>query len=126
MTGTSYDEARDLTEQFKKAGHFDKLKQEILSKNVVDSDKTLQEALKESVAQIVRELVGEDEEILFKNRGSTSALIEAQLMKSDYEKIKNSGVDIEKFVNDALANTNLLEKIEGEVTQMTNTKKEEK
>lgn len=128
MTGIPYDEPRDLTEQFKKAGNFDRLKLEILSRKVSGSDKTLQVALKESVAAIVNQLVSEDEEILFKNRGSTSALIEAQLMKRNYEKIANapSGIDIEKFVNEALADPELLEKIENEVAEMINTEKEEK
>ncbi|KAL3229721.1 COMPASS component SHG1 [Nakaseomyces bracarensis] len=126
MAGISYDAAREVTEQFKKAGHFDKLKQEMLEKKVSGSDKTLQVALKESVADIVRELVGEDEEILFKNRGSTSALVEAQLMKGNYEKIRESpsGVDIEKFVNDALADPELLAKVEEEVTKMVNERSE--
>lgn len=44
-------------------------------------------------------MVKNDETLIFKNRGSTSALIEAQLFKDGYEKLNNEEFDLEKFID---------------------------
>ena len=123
------DPARDLTERFKKEGHFDKLKQEILAKTIEcgGDSKTIQEALKLSVSDVVRQLVNEDEEIVFKNRGSTSAMLEGQLIKNNYAKIKDSefGVDVEKFVGEALSDPAIIDEIKRGLVDMTADEKKE-
>lgn len=101
MGNNEYDPAKELTDNFKKKGHFDKIKQEIVVKELSKDGNggTVEQFVKQRVTQIVNGMVKNDETLIFKNRGSTSALIEAQLFKDGYEKLNNEEFDLEKFID---------------------------
>lgn len=101
MGNNEYDPAKELTDNFKKKGYFDKIKQEIVVKELSKDGNggTVEQFVKQRVAQIVNGMVKNDETLIFKNRGSTSALIEAQLFKDGYEKLNNEEFDLEKFID---------------------------
>lgn len=101
------DQARDLAELFKKQGYFDKLKSEILSRqsNIITngnerSSDSLEKLLKRLTTDMVKDMVNRDEELLFKNRGPTSALLEAQILKDNYKKLSEGkdGVDLNGYL----------------------------
>ncbi|CCD23498.1 Shg1p NDAI_0B04630 [Naumovozyma dairenensis CBS 421] len=92
------DPAKEFAEAFKKQGYFDQLKREILSKNWKSNNDdddgtntttsvTVEQTIKNKVADSVKDMVDKDPNLIFKNRGTTSALIEAQLFKDDYKKL---------------------------------------
>lgn len=84
------EDSKRLSDKYKKEGHFDKLKREILSNpwnNTEENSESFEQALRKRVASTVKEMVNEDEELIFKNRGLTSALIESQLVKDNYLKL---------------------------------------
>lgn len=84
------EDSKRLSDKYKKEGHFDKLKREILSNpwnSTEENSESFEQALRKRVASTVKEMVNEDEELIFKNRGLTSALIESQLVKDNYLKL---------------------------------------
>lgn len=104
----SLDPAKDLADAFKKEGHLDKMKNEILSQNLKD-DMNLEQFIREQVKKLVRSKVQEDESLVFKNRGTTTALLEGQLFKDGFKPLNTAEVDIENLLEVSL-NSNVLEK----------------
>lgn len=104
----SLDPAKDLADAFKKEGHLDKMKNEILSQNLKD-DMNLEQFIREQVKKLVRSKVQEDESLVFKNRGTTTALLEGQLFKDGFKSLSTAEVDIENLLDVSL-NSNVLEK----------------
>ena len=91
--------------------------------------------LRDRVASVVKEMVNEDEDLIFKNRGLTSALIESQLVKDNYSKLNNKnddnyGNDARKFELDAyihskLQDPELLEMIKKQLGEAAGSQQEE-
>lgn len=113
------DQAHVLAEKFKKLGYLDKIKQDILTKELESNDGhgNIQDSIKKKVASMVNEMVNVDENLIFKNRGSTSALIEAQIFKNGYKKLGEGegGIKLDdyilKSVNDERLIDDMKEKI---------------
>ncbi|CCC68814.1 hypothetical protein NCAS_0B07300 [Naumovozyma castellii] len=115
------DRAKELAEEFKRQGFLDKLKHDILSQNWNKDESTdntieavnLQEAIRNKVMATVNEMVKNDENLIFKNRGTTSALIEAQLFKDKYKKLAegDDGVPLDKYIQMTLSDPKLEEGI---------------
>ncbi|CCF57427.1 hypothetical protein KAFR_0C04370 [Kazachstania africana CBS 2517] len=128
MTGQDTDEAYLLAEKFKKQGYFDKLKQDILTESIDgNGDETLEKKIKETVTDIVKNMVNEEEELIFKNRGTTSALIESKILMDNYKMLSENKepLNVEKTIKEALQNANLsddikatLEKLLDDTTKM--------
>lgn len=126
-----YDEqdAVKLAELFKKQGHLDKLKNEILRTKLEDSkdsqiSQTFDETVKKTVTETVKQMVSEDENMIFKNRGTTSALIETQVLKDEYVMLKNDqiGIDIQKFISEKLTDDSLRDEIRNELCKLQDEK----
>lgn len=117
---SSADKARDLADLFKMEGHFDKLKESILSRSADDAGNSVAQLIRNEVSTVVRGMVLEDENLIFKNRGSTSALIESRLLKGSYEKLGHiyQGRNVEEYVQAALHDPNLLQQIERNLQNM--------
>lgn len=122
------DPARELAEQFKKQGYFDRLKSEILSResNIITnenvrSSESLEKILKDLTAATVKNMVEQDEELIFKNRGPTSALVEAQLLKNNYKKFSEheNGIDLTRYINGCLQDPSLYDTIYKEMEQLS-------
>lgn len=109
MQDPNDDPALALSESFKKQGHLDKLKKEILAKPL--NGTTFEDFIKTQVQNLVHKMVQEDESLIFKNRGSTSALLEASLFKNGYEKLDQGDISVDKFINENLQNESLKESI---------------
>lgn len=87
------DPAQDLTNQFKLKGHLDEIKKELLTRKI--SDKTpMEELIKRIVSDIVKQMVEKNEELLFKNRATTSAELELQITKDYYSLLDRSNKEI--------------------------------
>lgn len=130
-TAVEYDDqdAVKLAELFKKQGHLDKLKNEILRSKLANSEdsedsQTFEETVKKAVAETVKQMVSEDESMIFKNRGTTSALIETRVLKDEYAVLKNdqSGTDIQKFISENLRDGKLKEEIRNELIKLQDEK----
>ncbi|KAH9200056.1 complex proteins associated with Set1p component shg1-domain-containing protein [Zygosaccharomyces rouxii] len=87
MTDYNADDARKLADEFKREGYFDQLKRDILTQKHDNDELPLEQSIRNNVASVVRKMVTDDENLIFKNRGSTSALIEAQLFKQGYKRL---------------------------------------
>lgn len=115
MTPQGKDEAKELAELFKKQGYFDKLKNDILSKDITQEESKVKfdELVKEEVANAVKEMVNRDENLIFKNRGTTSALIETQFLKDDYNMLNENGkgIDIEEFIKENVSDIEIRQDI---------------
>lgn len=114
------DEARRLADEFKRKGYFDKLKHDILTQNYETADEPVEQAIKNNVAAVVRQMVVEDENLIFRNRGSTSALIEAQLFKQGYRKLGEgkNGIQLEEYLNTTLKDPQLIQDISDKLASM--------
>ncbi|CAI4283118.1 BCN_G0004710.mRNA.1.CDS.1 [Saccharomyces cerevisiae] len=132
------EDSKRLSDKYKKEGHFDKLKREILSNpwnDTEENSESFEQALRKRVASTVKEMVNEDEELIFKNRGLTSALIESQLVKDNYLKLgsKMEGdngdgekkFDLDVYVRSKLQDPKLLEMIKGQLQETLNSYEEE-
>ncbi|KAG0667939.1 hypothetical protein C6P45_005214 [Maudiozyma exigua] len=122
-------DAVKLAESFKKQGYLDKLKNEILRTKTetsgdVQMSQTFEEAVKKTVAETVKQMVSENENMIFKNRGTTSALIETQVLKDEYAMLRNDqiAIDIQKFISDKLIDNGLQEEIENELNKLQDKK----
>lgn len=115
----SLDPAKYLAETFKKEGHLDSLKNEILSQNV-EGDISLDEFIKSRVRDLVRDRVNEDESLIFKNRGTTTALLEGQLFKDGFKSLNTSNIDVEKLLSDSLDDATTRQKIRTILEAKTN------
>lgn len=126
---SNIDEARKLADQFKREGYLDKLKQEILSKewDQNNSNKTVEQIIRTKVSTVVKNMVNEDENLIFKNRGSTSALIEAQLFKEGYKKLTDNddGIKLDEYMHSTLHDPMLIEQIEKNLELMLEDSKKE-
>ncbi|QLQ78445.1 hypothetical protein HG537_0A06920 [Torulaspora globosa] len=117
---SNVDEARKLADEFKREGYFDKLKQKILSQEVNngDADTAIEQIIRRKVDSIVKSMVTDDENLVFKNRGSTSALIESQLFKDNYKRLSegDDGLNVDEYIqeqlNDKLLRSQIKEKLE--------------
>lgn len=117
---SNVDEAKRLADEFKKEGHFDKLKQKILSQelNNGDAETPVEQIIRHKVDSIVKGMVADDENLVFKNRGSTSALIESQLFKDNYKKLSEGtdGLNLDEYIqeqlNDGLLRSQIKETLE--------------
>ncbi|CAI4059307.1 hypothetical protein N7582_001338 [Saccharomyces uvarum] len=132
------EDGKKLSDKYKKEGHFDKLKRDILSNTwngTEEGNKSFEQMLRDRVASVVKEMVNEDEDLIFKNRGLTSALIESQLVKDNYSKLNNKnddnyGNDARKFELDAyihskLQDPELLEMIKKQLGEAAGSQQEE-
>lgn len=122
-------DAVKLAESFKKQGYLDKLKNEILRTKTENSgdaqmSQTFEEAVKKTVAETVKQMVSENENMIFKNRGTTSALIETQVLKDEYAMLRNDqiGIDIQKFISDKIMDNGLKEEIGNALNQLQDKK----
>lgn len=119
MTAYSADDARKLADEFKREGYFDQLKRDVLTRNHENDELPLEQSIRNNVADIVKKMVAEDENLIFKNRGSTSALIEAQLFKQGYKKLREGpkGIELEEYLhkvlNDSELTQGIKDKLEG-------------
>ena len=103
--------------------------------NTEENSESFEQALRKRVASTVKEMVNEDEELIFKNRGLTSALIESQLVKDNYLKLgsKMEGdngdgekkFDLDVYVRSKLQDPKLLEMIKGQLQETLNSYEEE-
>lgn len=132
------EDSKKLSDKYKKEGHFDKLKREILSNPWDSTEKnsgSFEQVLRERVASTVKEMVNEDEELIFKNRGLTSALIESQLVKDKYSKL-SSNIDmangdatkrfeLDEYVRTKLQDPKLLEMIKRQLQETLDSYEEE-
>ncbi|QLL33902.1 hypothetical protein HG536_0F02270 [Torulaspora globosa] len=117
---SNIDEAKKLADEFKREGYFDKLKQKILSQelNNGEAETTIEQIIRHKVDTIVKGMVADDENLVFKNRGSTSALIESQLFKDNYKKLSegNGALNVDEYIqeqlNDKLLRSHIKEKLE--------------
>lgn len=120
---SNVDEARKLADEFKREGHFDKLKQEILSQELNEggTDISVEQLIRRKVDAIVRGMVADDENLAFKNRGSTSALIESQLFKDNYKKLSEGedGFNVDEFIQEQLNATALRAQIKDKLDDLT-------
>lgn len=121
------DQARELAEQFKKQGYFDRLKSEILSRDSniitngnVRSSESLEKILKDLTTSTVKDMVNKDEELIFKNRGPTSALVEAQLLKNNYRKFNEgqNGIDLNRYLEGCMQDPALGDPVHKEIQQL--------
>lgn len=121
------DQARELANQFKKQGHFDKLKSGILSResNIKTKENvaipgSLETVLKNVTTSIVKDMVSKDEDLIFKNRGPTSALLEAQLLKDDYKKFGEgkNGIELNRYLQSCINDPDLYETVYKELAQL--------
>ena len=132
------EDSKKLSEKYKKEGHFDKLKREILSNPWDSTEKnseSFEQVLRERVASTVKEMVNEDEELIFKNRGLTSALIESQLVKDKYSKLSSKidmdngdatkRFELDEYVRSKLQDPKLLEMIKGQLQETLDSYEEE-
>ncbi|QHS71816.1 Shg1p [Saccharomyces paradoxus] len=132
------EDSKKLSEKYKKEGHFDKLKREILSNPWDSTEKnseSFEQVLRERVASTVKEMVNEDEELIFKNRGLTSALIESQLVKDKYSKLSSKidmdngdatkRFELDEYVHSKLQDPKLLEMIKGQLQETLDSYEEE-
>ncbi|CCE64757.1 hypothetical protein TPHA_0I02560 [Tetrapisispora phaffii CBS 4417] len=110
MSGDT-DKAQELADLFKKHGYFDKLKQDILNKRIENGEQSaqLQELVKLKVAQIVNEMVNSNEDLIFKNRGSTTALIEGQIVKDGYAKLNTgeNGINLTEVIEESMSSEDM-------------------
>ncbi|EDO16443.1 hypothetical protein Kpol_1066p7 [Vanderwaltozyma polyspora DSM 70294] len=112
------DKAQEAVERFKRQGYFDKIKQDILNKQLYEeSNLSVQEMIRDKVGKIVKDMVSEDENLIFKNRGSTSALIEAQIFKDGYKKLQEgeNGIKLDEYIDNSLSDKILLEDIKSKL-----------
>lgn len=108
------DPAQELVDNFKRKGHSDKLKRDLLnSKWNPDNPLSLEQAVKQRVIEVVKQMVLEDESLIFKNRGSTSALLEAQLYKEQYRKLDDpsNNFQLESIIDELLKDSELSDRI---------------
>ncbi|SCU86917.1 LADA_0E01002g1_1 [Lachancea dasiensis] len=99
MSRNDIDPAAKLADDFKRKGYFDELKKTILSRSTGASESsTIEEFVRNRVSAVVGEMVNEDQSLISKNRGSTSALIEGQLLKNGYEKLNTIDLQIDSFL----------------------------
>ncbi|SCU97238.1 LAME_0F19020g1_1 [Lachancea meyersii CBS 8951] len=103
MTTGDKDPAVKLANDFKKRGSFDEEKSRILSGPVDCAEQTtLEEYVRNRAASLANDMVKEDESLIFKNRGSTSALIEGQLVKNGFEKLNTDNLQIDAYLRKIL------------------------
>ncbi|GAV47375.1 hypothetical protein ZYGR_0H02160 [Zygosaccharomyces rouxii] len=113
MTDYNADDARKLADEFKREGYFDQLKRDILTQKHDNDELPLEQSIRNNVASVVRKMVTDDENLIFKNRGSTSALIEAQLFKQGYKRLGEGedGIQLEEYLNKVLNDSELTQGI---------------
>lgn len=124
---SNVDEARRLADEFKRQGHFDRLKHGILSQQLQqgDASTSVEQIIRAKVNALVRNMVAEDENLIFKNRGSTSALIESQIFKDGYQELSqgDDGLNVEEYIqeklNEAALRDEVREKLEETAQNMS-------
>ncbi|AET38069.1 Shg1p Ecym_2330 [Eremothecium cymbalariae DBVPG len=127
MSAKSEDPAITLAEAFKRKGYLDKLKQSILTDALYadgNTEENLETLVKKRVQELIKDMVHKDESLIFKNRGSTSALLEAQLFRTGYEMLKDDRVDVDKIIEDRLGDEELVSKIRSLLMEMHASKSE--
>ncbi|AGO10899.1 AaceriAFR611Cp [[Ashbya] aceris (nom. inval.)] len=124
MENLDQDPAVALAEVFKRKGYLDKLKLSILTEPVDPStpcSDSLEHLIKGRVQELIRDMVVKDESLLFKNRGSTSAVLEAQLFKTGYNVLNNGDLCVDKIINEKLHDPGLTAQITELLKQMKET-----
>ncbi|CEP64716.1 Shg1p LALA0_S13e01420g [Lachancea lanzarotensis] len=116
MTSNEIDPAVKLADEFKKRGSFDEQKSRILAEVIEGTDgMSLEEFVRTRTATLVNTIVQEDESLIFKNRGSTSALIEGRLVKNGFEELNTESIHIDailrKMVEDPAFKESLKERL---------------
>lgn len=106
----SIDLAKDLADKFKKEGHLDNLKKEILSQTLKD-DLDLEQFIKSQVKELTQAQVLQDESLVSKNRGTTTALLEGKLFKDGFRELNTEDVNVDELILWSLDNEKLREKI---------------
>ncbi|SCV03804.1 LAMI_0H11100g1_1 [Lachancea mirantina] len=113
------DAAEKLVDDYKKQGHFDRLKNEFFTRNNdALQGGNLENHVRARVDSVVKEMVEKDELLLFKNRGSTSALIEAQLLKDDYRRLDKEPVKIADAIQNGLETSSLKEQVRHQLEEL--------
>ncbi|KAM3159981.1 COMPASS component SHG1 [Lachancea thermotolerans] len=116
MSREELDPAVNLADEFKKRGYFDEAKNGILAGPIQESSTTtLEQFIKDRVTSVVAEMVNEDESLIFKNRGSTTALIEGQLLKDGYEKLNTESIQIDVLLRRVLEDPDLKAEIKAKL-----------
>lgn len=132
------DKAQELATLFKRQGHFDKLKHKILTnkiepipterekkQNIIsyydEDDETsntkvefeVEELIKLKVKQIVQDMVEKDSDLVFKNRGTNTALIESKIFKDDYNELSlgQNAINLNQYIHNALTDPDLIDEI---------------
>ena len=127
MSPNDVNKAEKLAELFKKQGYFDKLRNNILSQELgqhLDDTKeqntSFEEAIQKRVAMVVKDFVSRDENLIFKNRGTTSALLEAQIIKDNYKKLGegDDGIDIERIIQKSLQSPDTINEIKNTLNKL--------
>ncbi|AMD19311.1 HBR410Wp [Eremothecium sinecaudum] len=126
MSANSEDPAIALAELFKRKGHLDKLKQSILTDSINNDniDQNLETLIRTGVKNLIKDMVLKDENLIFKNRGSTSAILEAQLFKSGYNVLNNGETDIDKIIENRLNDKELENQIKSILHEMQENKED--
>lgn len=121
MAAYSIDDARKLADEFKREGYFDQLKRDVLTQKHGNDELPLEQSIRNTVTDIVKKMVTEDENLIFKNRGSTSALIEAQLFKQGYKRLGegDNGIQLEEYLHKVMNNSELTQDIKNKLNRFT-------
>ncbi|AAS53982.1 AFR611Cp [Eremothecium gossypii ATCC 10895] len=125
MDNLGQDPAVALAEAFKRKGYLDKLKLSILTEPAhpgTPCSESLEHLIKGRVQKLIRDMVAKDESLLFKNRGSTSAVLEAQLFKSGYNVLNDGDLCVDKLIDEKLHDPTLTAQITELLKQMKETK----
>lgn len=123
MTTYNANDARRLADEFKREGYFDQLKRNILARGPENDELSLEQSIRNNVADVVKQMIADDENLIFKNRGSTSALIEAQLFKQGYRRLGEgeNGIQLEEHLQRTLNNPELINEIRDKLTRIAST-----
>lgn len=109
-TSTPDDPAQGLAEKFKKQGHLDNLKKQILAQEV-EGGIQLEEFIKNRVKTLVQGEIKEDNSLIFKNRGTNTALLEGKLFKDGLFNLNSDDVEVDKLLLSSLNDEQLLQDI---------------
>ncbi|CCK69304.1 Shg1p KNAG_0C01910 [Huiozyma naganishii CBS 8797] len=111
----SIDPAKKLAEKFKQQGYLDQLKRDVLTTPIAmrENASPLEQTIKDLVVEVVKDVVANDEDLIFKNRAATSAQVESQIFKGGYRKLNEveNGINLEEFIQEAIKDPKLIASI---------------
>lgn len=114
------DPAQQIADQFKLKGHLDKIKKDILTKDVTAQNTSMEELIKRIVSDMVKQMVEKDEELIFKNRASTSAELESRITKNYYSLLdkSNKQISLNGYINYNIQDPKLKESIRSKLKEL--------